>query len=79
MKSTNPIVNAALAAKEAKNGISMKEAKSLADILKSRPWDTPEYKAKHKADLDRFMREHYGDKKVDELVKTLKKVGWWKG
>ena len=57
----------------------MKEAKSLADILKSRPWDTPEYKAKHKADLDRFMREHYGDKKVDELVKTLKKVGRWKG
>ena len=57
----------------------MKEAKALADLLNSRPWDTPEYKAKHKADLDRFMREHYGDRQVDELVKTLKKVGWWKG
>ena len=57
----------------------MKEAKALADPLNSRPWDTPEYKAKRKADLDRFMREHYGDKQVDELVKTLKKVGWWKG
>ena len=78
MKSTNPIVNAALVAKEAKNGISMKEAKSLADILKSRPWDTPEYKAKHKADLDRFMREHYGDKQVDEWVRMLKRAGVWK-
>ena len=57
----------------------MKEAKALADPLNSRPWDTPEYKAKRKADLDRFMREHYGGKQVDDLVKTLKKVGWWKG
>lgn len=78
MKSTNPIVNNALAA-NAKNGISMKEAKELADILKSRPWDTPEYKAKVKADLDRSMRQKLGDKGYDELVKTLKKVGWWKG
>ena len=74
--STNPVVNAALAAR---NAISMKEAASLADLLKSKPWESPEYKAKKKAELDRFMRGRYGDKNVDDLVKTLKKVGWHKG
>lgn len=74
-ESTNPIVRNAIAA----NGLSGKEAESLADLLKSRPWDTPEYKAKVKADLDRFMRQKYGAKGYDDLVKTLKKVGWWKG
>ena len=74
--STNPVVNAALAAR---NAISAKEAASLADLLKGRPWESPEYRAKHKADLDRFMRSRYGERNVDGLVKTLKKVGWWKG
>lgn len=78
MRSLNPIVNNALAAK-ARNGVSTKEAEELADLLESRPWDTPEYKAKEKADLDRRMRQKLGDKGYDELVKTLKKVGWWKG
>lgn len=78
MESTNPIVRNALAF-VARNGISKKEAQDIADILKSRPWEAAEYKAKVKADLDRNMRQKLGDKGYDDLVKTLKKVGWWKG
>lgn len=67
MKSTNPIVQNAMAAKE------------VADLFKFKPWRDPKYEAQVKADLDREIRRIYGDKEVDKWVSILKKAGWYKG
>lgn len=67
--SSNPVVRKALSAQD---------AEALAELVKLRPWDDPNYKNREKAELERRVRRVFGDKTVGEWRRILKTHGLWK-
>lgn len=76
MTSVNPIIKNALNAARRQDSQVLIE---LAALLKEKPWEDPKYIARVAAEQENQMRSRYGNRKVDEWIRIMKKNGWWKG